>query len=61
MNTALFAQDRIFGVVVSTDCHPRRPGFDSWLHPRNVSGSIWSRTESTQSREDNWVAAGHEK
>ena len=47
----------LFGIVVSTsDCHPRGPGFDSRLHPRNFSGSIGSGTGSTQPREDNWVA-----
>ena len=49
--------DRLFGIVVSmSDCHPRDPGFDSWLYPRNFSGSIGSGMGSTQSREDNWVA-----
>ena len=48
---------RLFGIVVSTsDCHPRGPGFDSRLYPRNFSGSIGSGTGSTQPREDNWVA-----
>ena len=28
--------DRLFGIVVSmSDCHPRGPGFDSRLYPRN--------------------------
>ena len=50
-------RDRLFGTVVSTsDCHPRGPGFDSRLYPRNFSGSIGSGTEPTQPREDNWVA-----
>ena len=49
--------DHLFGIVVSTsDCHPRGPRFDSWLYPRNFSGSIGSGTGSTQPREDNWVA-----
>ena len=51
--------DHLFGIVVSTsDCHPRGPGFDSRLYPRNFSGSrpIGSGTGSTQPREDNWVA-----
>ena len=49
--------DRQFGIVVSTsDCHPRGPGFDSRLYPRNFSGSIGSGTWSTQPREDNWIA-----
>ena len=49
--------DHLFGIVVSmSDCHPRGPGFDSWLYPRNFSGSIGSGTWSTQPREDNWVA-----
>ena len=49
--------DHLFGMVVSTsDCHPRGPGFDSRLCPRNFSGSKGSGTGSTQPREDNWVA-----
>ena len=49
--------DRLFGIVVSTsDCHPRGPGFDSRLYPRNFSGSIGSGMGSTQPREDNWAA-----
>ena len=49
--------DRLFDIVVSTsDCHPRGPGFDSRLYPRNFSGSIGSGTGSTQLREDNWIA-----
>ena len=49
--------DRLFGIVVSTsDYHPRGPGFDSRLYPRNFSGSIGSGTGSTQPCEDNWVA-----
>ena len=48
--------DHLFGIVVSTsDCHPKGPGFDSRLYPRNLSGSIGSGTGSTQPREDNWV------
>ena len=32
--------DHLFGIVVSTsDYHPRGPGFDSRLYPRNLSGS----------------------
>ena len=47
----------LFGIVVSTtDCHPRGPGFNSRLYPRNFSGSIGSGMGSTQPREDNWVA-----
>ena len=38
------------------DRHQRGPGFDSWLYPRNFSGSIGSGTGSSQPREDNWVA-----
>ena len=50
------------GIVVSTsDCHPRGPGFDSRLYPRNFSGNIGSRTGSTQPREDNWMATWYEK
>ena len=50
--------DHLFGMVVSTsDCHPRGPGFDSWLHPRNFSRSIGSGTGSTQPRDANWVPA----
>ena len=42
------------GIVVSMSyCHPRGPGFDSWLYPRNFSGIIGSGTGSTQPREDN--------
>ena len=40
----------------TSDCHPRGPGFNSRLYPRNISGSIGSETGSTQPREDNWVA-----
>ena len=48
---------RVFGIVASTsDCYPRGPGFDSRLYPRNFCESIGSGTESTQPREDNWVA-----
>ena len=43
-------------MVSTSDCHPRGPGFDSWLYPGNFSGSIGSGTGSTQPREDNWVA-----
>ena len=51
------AIDRPFGIAVSmTDCHPRGPGFDSRLYPRNFSGIYGSGTWSTQPREDNWVA-----
>ena len=46
--------DRLFGMVVSMcDCHPRGPGLDSRLYPRNHSGSIGYGTGSTQPREDN--------
>ena len=49
--------DRLFGIVVSkSDCHARGPGFDSRLYTRHFSGSIGSRTVSTQPSEDNWVA-----
>ena len=49
--------DHLFGIVARTsDCHPRGPGLDSRLYPRNISGSIGSGTGSTQPREDNWVA-----
>ena len=44
-------------VVSTSDYHPRGPGFDSRLYPRNFSGSIGSGTGSTQPREDNWVVA----
>ena len=54
---AMKVMDHLFGIVVSTsDCHPRGPGFDSRLYPRNFSGSIGSGTGSTQPREDDWVA-----
>ena len=54
--------DYLFGIVVSTsDCHPRGPGFDSRLYPRNFSRSIGSGTGSTQARGANWVAAWYEK
>ena len=47
--------DRLFGnVVCMSDYHPRGPGYDSRLYPRNVSGSIGSGTGSTQPREANW-------
>ena len=50
-------EDHLFGIVVSTsDCHPRGPGFDSRLYPRNFSESVGSGRGSTQPREDNWVA-----
>ena len=50
-------RDHLFGIVVSmSDCHPRGPGFDSRLYPRNFSGSIGSGTGSTHPREDNRVA-----
>ena len=49
--------DHLFGIVVSTsDYHPRGPGFNSRIYPRNISESIRSGTGSTQPREDNWVA-----
>ena len=52
----------LFGIMVSTsDCHPRVPGFDSLLYPRNVSGSIGSGTWHNQPREDNQVATGYGK
>ena len=52
----------LFGIVVSTyDCHPRGPGFDSRLYPRNFSRSIGSGAGPNQPREDNWVAACYEK
>ena len=51
-------EDQLFGIVVSTsDCHPRGPGFDSRLYPRNFSKSLGYGTGSTQPREANWVAA----
>ena len=54
----LLLYDHLFGIVVSTsDCHPKGPGFDSRLYPRNFFGSIGSGTGSTHPREDNWVAA----
>ena len=54
--------DHLFGIVVNTsDYHTRGPGFISWLYPRNFSRSIGSGRGSTQPREDNWVAARHEK
>ena len=37
-------------MVSTSDCHPRGPGFDSRLYPRNFSGSIGSGTGSTQPR-----------
>ena len=44
----IFYSDHLFGIVVSTSyCHPRGPGFDSRLYPRNVSRSIGSGTGST--------------
>ena len=53
----MFTTDHLLGIVVSmSDCHPRSPGFDSRLYPRNFSASIGSGTGSTQPREDNWVA-----
>ena len=56
-NTNINIKDHLFGIVVSmSDCHPRGPGFDSRLYPRNFSISIGSGTGSTQPREDNWVA-----
>ena len=57
MGGSILRKDRLFVTVISTsDCHPRGPGFDSRLYPRNVSGSIGSGTGFTQPREDNWVA-----
>ena len=54
--------DRLFDIVVSmSDCHPRGPGLDSRLYPRNFSGSIESGMGSTQPHEDNWVATWYEK
>ena len=48
----------LFGIMVSmTVCHPRGPGFDSWLYHRHFSGCIESGMGSTQPREDNWVTA----
>ena len=50
-------RDRLFGIVVSkSDCHPRGPGFDSQLYPRNFSVGIDFGMGSTQPCEDNWVA-----
>ena len=46
---------------LTSDCHPRGPGFDSRLYPRNFSRSIGSGTWSTQPREDNWVGTWYEK
>ena len=44
------------GIVVSTsDCHPRGPGFNSRLYPKNFSASIGSGTGSTQPRESTLV------
>ena len=49
--------NRLFSMVVSTsDCHPRGPGFDSRLYPRNFSGSIGPGTGSIKPREGNWLA-----
>ena len=46
--------DHLFAIVVSmSDCHPRGPGFDSLLYPRNFSRSIESGTGSTQPCGDN--------
>ena len=57
-----YNSDHLFGIVVSTsDCHPRGPGFDSQLYPRNFSRSMGSGMGSTQPREANWVAAWYEK
>ena len=54
--------DRLFGIVVSTtDYHPSDPGFNSRLYHRKCFGSIGSGIESTQPREDNWVATWYEK
>ena len=56
LNINKIKNDRQFGIVVITsDCHPRGPGFDSRLYPRNFSGSIGSGAGSTQPLEDNWV------
>ena len=50
----ILQHDYLLGIVVSmSDCHPRGPGFDSRLYPRNFSGSVGSGTGSTQPREDN--------
>ena len=57
LNLYYASDGHLFGIVVSTsDCHPRAPGFDSRLYPRNFSVSIGSGMGSTQPREDNWVA-----
>ena len=58
LNEACGEFDHLFGKVVSTsDCHPRGPGFDSRLYPRNFSRSIGSGMGSIQPHEANWVAA----
>ena len=50
-------EDRLSTLIHNDpDCHPRGPGLDSRLYPRNFSGSIGSGTGSTQPCEDNWVA-----
>ena len=60
--THLITFQHSLGIVVSmSDCHPRGPGFESWLYFRNFSGSIGSGMGSTQSHEDNWVATSYEK
>ena len=62
INATWLIYDRLFGIVVSTSgYHPKGPGFDSRLYPRNFSGSIGSGTGSTQPCEDNWVATWYEK
>ena len=39
--SGIIQSDHLFGIVVSTsDCHPRGPGFDSRLYPRNFSRSL---------------------
>ena len=49
--------DYLPGIVISmSDCHPRGPGFDSRLYPRNFSGTVGSGKGSTQPREENWVS-----
>ena len=41
---AMTGSDHLFGIVVSTsDCHPRGPGFDSRLYPRNFwKNRVWN-------------------
>ena len=56
-NVSVALPDHLFGIVVITfDCHPRGPGFDSRLYPKKFPGSIGSGTGFTQRREENWVA-----